>query len=55
MDPILQKQIPYNPLLAKKLPGIQPLALQDWLQPDDAFLAQIEVRQNFWIANGVMF
>ena len=45
MDPILQKQIPYNPLLAKKLPGIQPLALQDWLQPDDAFLAQIEVRQ----------
>ncbi|PCJ09386.1 MAG: hypothetical protein COB16_04235 [Rhodobacteraceae bacterium] len=45
MEPILQKQIPFNPLQAKNLPGIQPLAPQDWLLPDDAFGAQMKVRE----------
>ncbi|AZV79072.1 DUF3445 domain-containing protein [Parasedimentitalea marina] len=44
MDPILQKQIPYNPLMQKALPGIQPLAMQDWLRPDDVFAAQTAAR-----------
>lgn len=44
MNPILQNHIPYNPLTAKALPGIQPLAPQDWLQPDDAFGGQMRVR-----------
>jgi len=45
MEPILQKQIPFNPLQAQNLPGIQPLALQDWLMPDDAFAAQMAARE----------
>lgn len=42
---ILQKHIPYNPFMTRKLPGIQPLAPQDWLQPDDAFAAQMRARR----------
>ena len=45
MDPILQNQIPFNPLQAQNLPGIQPLTPQDWLLPDDAFAAQMIVRE----------
>ena len=44
MDVILQKQIPFNPLQAQKLPGIQPLPPQDWLRPDEASAAQIAAR-----------
>ncbi|MVO14841.1 heme-dependent oxidative N-demethylase family protein [Parasedimentitalea huanghaiensis] len=44
MTTILQTQIPYNPLSSKALPGIQPLAPQDWLLPDDAFSAQMKER-----------
>jgi len=41
---ILQKSIPHNPLQAVKLPGIQPLAPQDWLRPDEAFAGQMQRR-----------
>ena len=44
MEVILQKQIPFNPLQAQKLPGIQPLPLQDWLRSDEASAAQIALR-----------
>lgn len=43
---ILQKTLPYNPLEEKKLPGIQPLAPEDWLQMDEAFSGQMAVREH---------
>lgn len=45
MAEILQKTIPYNPLEEKKLPGIQPLAPEAWLVPDEAFAAQMAERE----------
>lgn len=45
MTAILQKTIPYNPLEPRKLPGIQPLAPQDWLIWDDGFAAQMAERE----------
>ena len=44
MRPILQKTLPYDPFAPRPLPGIQPLALSDWLQRDDAFAAQMARR-----------
>lgn len=45
MKPILQKTIPYNPLEAKKLPGIQPLEPDHWLAADDAYADQMAERE----------
>ncbi|MGR3759662.1 heme-dependent oxidative N-demethylase family protein [Roseobacteraceae bacterium NS-SX3] len=45
MTPILQKTIPHNPLDPKKLPGIAPLAMEEWLRPDDAFAGQMAERE----------
>ncbi|MEL0438702.1 heme-dependent oxidative N-demethylase family protein [Phycobacter sp. K97] len=45
MTEILQKQIPHNPLEPQRLPGIAPLAVGDWLTPDDAFAAQMAERE----------
>ena len=45
MTEILQKQIPHNPLAAQRLPGIAPLAVSDWLTPDDAFADQMAERE----------
>lgn len=42
---ILQKSMPYNPLEEKQLPGIQPLALEDWLSADDAYAGQMAERE----------
>ncbi|MCA0927422.1 heme-dependent oxidative N-demethylase family protein [Ruegeria profundi] len=41
---ILQTSIPYDPLKSRPLPGIQPLAMDDWLHFDDAFSAQMQRR-----------
>ncbi|TMV06386.1 DUF3445 domain-containing protein [Ruegeria sediminis] len=45
MTEILQKSIPYNPLTERPLPGIQPTAMDDWLQQDDAFAEQMAKRE----------
>ncbi|MFW8592880.1 heme-dependent oxidative N-demethylase family protein [Cribrihabitans neustonicus] len=45
MTPILQKRLPYDPLQVRKLPGIQPLAPEIWLVPDDAFAGQMAERE----------
>ncbi|MEX0367568.1 MAG: DUF3445 domain-containing protein [Ruegeria sp.] len=44
MNAILQKSIPYDPLIARPLPGIQPISMEDWLHRDDAFAAQMARR-----------
>lgn len=44
MQPILQKQIPYDALAQKPLPGIAPLEPADWLIFDDAYAAQMALR-----------
>ena len=44
MRPVLQKQIPHDPLNPKSLPGVQPLDLENWLTPDDAFAGQMQLR-----------
>lgn len=45
MTVILQKSIPYDPLAERPLPGIQPLAIEDWLLRDDAFAEQMAERE----------
>lgn len=45
MSEILQTRIPYNPLQPRRLPGIQPLDMTDWLRPDEAFAGQIAERE----------
>ncbi|MDA7963381.1 DUF3445 domain-containing protein [Ruegeria sp.] len=45
MATILQTQIPYDPLVERNLPGIQPTDMQDWLHRDDAFAAQMRHRE----------
>lgn len=45
MTPILQKSLPHDPRHMRKLPGIQPLAPESWLVPDDAFAAQMAERE----------
>ncbi len=44
MSAILQTQLPYDVAQARPLPGIQPFAMQDWLQRDDAFAGQMAER-----------
>jgi hypothetical protein len=41
---IVQKTIPYDPFAPRAMPGIQPLALADWLLSDDAFAGQMALR-----------
>ena len=45
MATILQTQLPYDPLIERKLPGIQPGGMRDWLHRDDAFAAQMRHRE----------
>lgn len=45
MTEILQTSIPYNPLAPHRLPGIQPLAPEEWLRFDDGFAAQMRHRE----------
>jgi hypothetical protein len=45
MDTILQSQIPYNPLQQRRLPGIQPATMDNWLTADEAFAAQVALRR----------
>lgn len=44
MTAILQKTLPYDVTAERRLPGIQPLALRDWLIRDDAFDRQMAHR-----------
>ncbi|KUP91755.1 heme-dependent oxidative N-demethylase family protein [Tritonibacter horizontis] len=44
MTEILQTSIPYNPLIPQRLPGIQPLNPEAWLEFDTAFAAQMAAR-----------
>lgn len=44
MATILQRSIPYDPLVPRQLPGIAPFTLADWLQRDDAFAGQMALR-----------
>ncbi|WP_170472772.1 heme-dependent oxidative N-demethylase family protein [Ruegeria arenilitoris] len=44
MNIILQENIPYDPLVHNPLPGIKPASMEDWLQRDDAFDAQMAYR-----------
>jgi hypothetical protein len=43
---ILQSRIPYDVSTEPRLPGIQPLALADWLMVDDAFAGQMARRED---------
>jgi len=45
MTEILQTRIPYDPTDNRRLPGIQPLPIEDWLIRDDAFAAQMAHRE----------
>lgn len=44
MTKILQTRIPYDIAAPRKLPGIQPLALDEWLIRDEAFAGQMAYR-----------
>lgn len=47
MDEICQNSLPFAPWMhpaSRRLPGIQPLAMQDWLIRDEAFAAQMALR-----------
>jgi hypothetical protein len=44
MTQTLQKKLPYDPLDPRPLPGVQPLALNDWLLVDEAFAGQMAER-----------
>lgn len=44
MIEILQKTLPYDALSPRPLPGIQPFAVDDWLDADDAFSRQMMLR-----------
>ena len=44
MARILQTRIPYDIAAQRRLPGIQPLALDDWLIRDEAFAGQMAYR-----------
>lgn len=43
MTPVFQNHLPYDPA-PRRLPGIQPLNLSDWLHVDDAFSGQMAER-----------
>ena len=42
---ILQSSLPYDVSVPRALPGIQPLAMADWLMVDDAFAGQMARRE----------
>ncbi len=44
MKSVTQQNIPYDPLAEKSLPGVAPLALNDWLVIDDAYSGQMALR-----------
>ncbi|WP_435140853.1 heme-dependent oxidative N-demethylase family protein [Pseudopelagicola sp. nBUS_19] len=44
MKSVTQQNIPYDPLAEKSLPGVAPLALDDWLFIDDAYSGQMALR-----------
>lgn len=44
MSEILQKKIPYDVTSLRRLPGIQPLPVAEWLIRDDAFAGQMARR-----------
>lgn len=46
MTAILQQEIPYNPLIQRPLPGIQPASMETWLHQDDAFAEQMQRRES---------
>ena len=41
---ILQQSLPYDPLESRRLPGVSPLDMADWLIADDAFSGQMAQR-----------
>jgi hypothetical protein len=47
MDPVFQSHLPFAPWTdpaTRRLPGVQPLDPADWLQVDDAYAAQMALR-----------
>ncbi|SHI82934.1 Protein of unknown function [Shimia gijangensis] len=44
MNDVLQKSMPFDPSEDKPLPGIAPLAFEDWLIVDDAYACQMALR-----------
>lgn len=44
MHPILQSRIPHD-LAPRRLPGVQPLDMADWIQVDDAYAPQMALRR----------
>lgn len=45
MTPVFQSALPFDPT-PRKLPGIQPTSLQDWLHVDDAYAGQMAQRDH---------
>lgn len=45
MTDVLQTSLPYDPFTPKPLPGIAPLAMQDWLIVDEAYAGQMALRR----------
>jgi len=48
-EPILQAATPYDVDDKKPLPGIQPLSMDDWLIRDDAYAAQMALRDRLLV------
>ncbi|MGV6804148.1 MAG: heme-dependent oxidative N-demethylase family protein [Ruegeria sp.] len=46
MKPILQEKLPYDIEPGRKLPGIGPTTLSEWLRQDEAFGAQMQRRKD---------
>lgn len=44
MTPPLQSTLPYDPFTRPRLPGVQPLEIGNWLIRDEAFAAQMALR-----------
>ncbi|WP_108860331.1 DUF3445 domain-containing protein [Ruegeria sp. Alg231-54] len=51
MTTFLQTSIPYDPLNKRPLPGIQPASMDNWLQRDDAFAAQMQRREDLLVSH----
>jgi hypothetical protein len=49
---ILQRTIPYNPLMPRPLPGVQPFDLADWLHIDEAYAGQMARRDALLAGQG---
>ena len=46
MSDVLQRSIPFDPLQERPLPGITPLAFEDWLIVDEAYAGQMVLRED---------